>query len=163
MAQTLPMEQRGVSASSDERCPRGYIKDFKAAIKGCSEEIQENPQAAWAYYIRGQVNSQMRNGSSAAIADLTKAIELEPRNETYLQYRAILFIDSKAFEDAIADVNKSIELNPKNAYGYVVRAIVHVRRGNHEEAAEECNRALKIDPAEKLCNMYLASPPPTKR
>lgn len=163
LAQTLPMGQRGVSPPpSDEPCPRGYILDFKAAVKGCSEVIRENPQAAWAYNIRGQVNSAMGN-RSLAIADFTKAIELEPRNETYLLLRALVFIDSKAFEHAIADANKSIELNPKSAGGYVVRAIIHVRSGNDERAAQDCNHALKIDPTEERCTMLLASPPLTKR
>ena len=143
---------------SDEPCPRGYILDFKAAVRGCSKVIGENPQAAWAYNIRGQANSAMGN-RSLAIPDFSKAIELEPRNETYLLHRALLLMDTKAFEHAIADADKSIELNPKSAGGYVVRAIIHVRSGNDERATQDCNLALKIDPTQEVCKLLLASSP----
>ena len=126
-------------------CPRGYILDFKAAVKGCSEVIREDPRAAWAYYSRGGANSAMGN-TALAMADLTKAIELEPGNEHYLIFRALLFLHDNAFEHASADANKSIELNPKSAEGYLVRAIIHGKSGNFEGAAQDCNHALKIDP-----------------
>jgi tetratricopeptide (TPR) repeat protein len=143
-------------------CPRGYILDFKAAVKGCSEVIRENPQAAWAYYVRGSANSAMGK-TSLAIADLTKAIELEPGNAPYLLFRALLFLHDNAFEHAIADANKSIELNPTSADGYLGRAIIHGKSGNFEGAAQDCNHALKIDPETgESCKRVLALPPTAK-
>lgn len=143
-------------------CPRGYILDFKAAVKGCSEVIRENPQAAWAYYSRGSANSAMGN-TSLAMADLTKAIELEPGNAAYLLFRALLFAHDNAFEHAIADVNKSIDLNPKSADGYLARAIIYAKSGNFEGAAQDCNHALKIDPKTgESCKRVIASPPTAK-
>jgi len=143
-------------------CPRGYILDFKAAIKGCSEVIRENPQAAWAYYSRGSANSAMGD-TNLAMADVTKAIELEPGNAAYLLFRAMLFLHDNAFEDAIADANKSIELNPKSADGYLGRAIIHGKSGNFEGAAQDCAHAFKFDPVTGAsCKRVMASPPTAK-
>jgi hypothetical protein len=143
-------------------CPRGYILDFKAAVKGCSEVIRENPQAAWAYYSRGTANSAMGK-TSLAMADLTKAIELEPGNASYLLFRALLFLHDNAFEHAIADANKSIELNPKSADGYLGRAIIRGKSGNFEAAAQDCDHALKIDlETGESCKRVLAPPPTPK-
>src|SRR5262249_34884018 len=136
LAQIVPVERDVSPPPSNEPCARGYILDFKAAVKGCSEVIRENPEAACAYNIRAQVNTAMGK-NSLAIADFTKAIELEPRNETHLHDRALVFLDNKEFEHAIADANKSIELNPENARGYVVRAIIHRRAVTMKEVAPQ--------------------------
>lgn len=150
-AQPLPVEV--------PPCPRGYILDFRAAVKGCSEVIRENPKAAWAYYSRGSANSAMGE-TGLAMADLTKAIDLEPGNESYLLFRALLFLHQNAFQDAVADANKSIEQNLKSAEGYLVRAIIHLKSGDFERAARDCNDALKIDPKTgESCMRVLASRP----
>ena len=49
-----------------------------------------------------------------AIADCTKAIELEPKNAGVWWQRAVSYELLKQWDKALADFTKAIELDPKN-------------------------------------------------
>src|SRR5262249_14656680 len=49
------------------------------------------------------------------IADLSKAIKLDPKNAEFWSYRGNAYIGLHQYDKGIADLNKAIELDPKNA------------------------------------------------
>ena len=58
-----------------------------------------------------------------AIADYTKAIEINPNYASTYYNRGILKKDLKDYSGAIADYTKAIELDPNFAFAYVNRGI----------------------------------------
>ena len=74
-------------------------------------------QTAEDYYNRGNAkgNSQDYKG---AIADYTKAIELNPNFAAAYNNRGNAKSDLQDYLGAIADCTKAIELNPNYAYAY---------------------------------------------
>ena len=60
-----------------------------------------------------------------AIADYSKAIELDPKNAWALSNRANIYSQLKQWDKAIADYTKAIELDPKNAWAVFNRANIY--------------------------------------
>jgi tetratricopeptide (TPR) repeat protein len=118
-------------------------------IKGCTEVIRQNPRNAAAYYNRGLDYSLKFtiDGDAAAydraIADFTKAIEINPRDANYYNDRGGLEKDG---DRAIADYTKAVEVNPKFAVGYYNRAGCYEKKGDRDRAIADYRRALEIDP-----------------
>lgn len=102
-----------------------------------------------------------------AIAELTKAIELNPRlqaayynrGSVYLERAKKVYIErakkgeyDKAiadFDNAIADFSKAIELNPSDVDSYSQRGGTYTAKGEYELAAADFNKIIEIskDPA----------------
>ena len=66
-----------------------------------------------AYINRGHAKIQL-NDYSGAIADSTKAIEINPENEKAYINHGYAKIQLKDYSGAIEDLSKVIELNPNN-------------------------------------------------
>ncbi len=85
---------------------------------------------------------------SGAIADFTKAIEINPnyakayynRGEAYLS-RAEEKDDLDDYSVAIADFTKAIEINPKYAEAYLSRGVAKCDSGDEAGACEDWNKA----------------------
>jgi Flp pilus assembly protein TadD len=69
--------------------------------------------------LAANANTCMTNGQyECAIADLDQAIELDPKNATYLLNRGIAHAQNGEFDNAIADYSESIRLSPRNAVAF---------------------------------------------
>ena len=60
-----------------------------------------NPDAPEVYYAQAAYYSELNN-DSMALACMSKAADLNPENDTYLERLAITFINSRRFDDAIS-------------------------------------------------------------
>ena len=58
-----------------------------------------------------------------AIQDYSNAIELDPKNSSYLNNRGDVLYNLKRYEEAIQDYSKAIELDPKNGLYYYNRGM----------------------------------------
>jgi tetratricopeptide (TPR) repeat protein/tRNA A-37 threonylcarbamoyl transferase component Bud32 len=76
-----------------------------------------------------------------AIADLNRALELDPEGMHYHRQRASCYFNSKDFEKALADFNKAVQRNPKNGSYYLNRGYCLQALGRNEEAVEDFERA----------------------
>ncbi len=61
----------------------------------------------------------------AAIAEFTKAIEIDPECVKAYLNRAMCYNETGQPREAVADFSKAIELNPTDAYPYDQRAILY--------------------------------------
>ena len=126
--------------------------NLQEAIKLYSEAIQIKPDFAQSYSNRGFAYLRLGNNQQA-IADCTKAIELDPtfvKNAYINRGRAYSALGKK--QEAIADYNKAIELNPKSAYAYLNRGRVYSDLGNHRQAIADYSKAIELEP--KYANAY---------
>lgn len=125
---------------------------YAEAIVEYTRAIELRPDAT-AILNRGQDYMRMLQ-FDLAIADFTKAIEMNPIDAfAYLQ-RGIAYIN-KGFRDAtmyalaIADFTKSIDLNPDDAKLYDNRGYAYALSGQYVLAAADLNNAIRLskDPA----------------
>lgn len=102
------------------------------------------PDAAF-YQNRG--NSRFVLGEfDDAIADYTKAIELDPKQVTIFFSRGMAYLNKKNFNPAIADFDRVIELEPNEASAYYNRANALENTGNFEKALADYVKAGELEP-----------------
>ena len=75
-----------------------------------------------------------------AIAEFTKAIEIDPKSVKAYLNRAMCYNETGRPREAVADFSKAIELDPTDAYPYDQRAILY-RTVLNEPARAEADRA----------------------
>ena len=118
------------------------------ASEQSGEERREKEHAltAWDYIRRGtRANDEGRH--EEAIAEYTKAIELNPDNSTTYNRRGFAYDDLCQYEKAIEDYNKAIELNPGYAVAYNNRGFAYKNLEQYERAIEDYSKAIELDPS----------------
>lgn len=97
-----------------------------------------------AYNNRGIV--RLRNKEyDQAIADLTKAIDVDPKHGLAHANRGLAYSAKKEYERAIADLSKAIEINPNFAGAYSSRGFAHLAKKEYELAIADYNKAIEMD------------------
>ncbi len=115
--------------------------DFKKPAEqllACSQIIEsgENESAkrlGRAYYMRGS-HYHNKGQWKLAIADLTRAIEMDPDYAFSYGRRGEAFLNQGNFERAIADLSTAISMKPKYFMPRYHRAFAHVRTGDQKRA-----------------------------
>jgi len=118
-------------------CPTvSYYRDRLATVYVALAEVLKRagrlPEAEQAY--------------QRAIADRSKAIELDPKNGGLLDNRAIVYMHLKQWDKAIADWSKAIELDPKNVWRLGNRANVYMHLKQWDKAIADWSKAIELDP-----------------
>ena len=131
---------------------------IKAAVTvqatGCgpqssSAEVQITQPTAHDYYDRG-MKGVLLGDRKSAIADLTKAIEMDPKMTAAYDGRATGRLIEEDFDGAIADSTKVIELEPRNARAYQARGVAKLYKKEFASAAEDFSKAIELDPKNML-------------
>ena len=81
-----------------------------------------------------------------AIADYTRAIELDPKYASAYHNRGIAKSDKGDLDGAIADYSGAIELDPKFSAPYQGRGKARRIKGDLDGAIVDYNRAIELDP-----------------
>jgi lipoprotein NlpI len=96
------------------------------------------------YFNRGVV--EKANGDfDGAIADYTRAIELDPKYAAAYSNRGSAKQAKGDLDGAIADCNRAIELDPKDAMAHKNRGVVKKAKGDLEGAIADYNRTIELD------------------
>jgi tetratricopeptide (TPR) repeat protein len=109
------------------------------------------------YYNRGISYYGMKQWDKA-IADYTKAIELDPQYTDAYYNRGVSWDNAGEWEKAIADYSKAIELDPGYSKAYDNRGVICGKIGKLDMAIADCSKAIETDPksAEAYDNRGLA-------
>ena len=92
---------------------------------GLSEVIRLDPRPrSDAFWCLAAARAALHN-INGAIADFTKAIELDPKSSAYYLSRGIAFRDKGEVEKAIADLSEAIRLVKGNSFYYLTRGRMH--------------------------------------
>src|SRR5262249_25621993 len=114
------------------------------AIAGCTAVINSRTQpwsnVAIAYDNRG-LAYQAKREYDRAVADHTKAIELNPKYATAYNNRGIATGD---YDRAIADYNRAIELDPNFADAYLRRGLAYEGKGDSERSIADYTKAIVL-------------------
>jgi len=81
-----------------------------------------------------------------ALADFTRASEIDPANTRSFYYRASVHRVLGDLERALADLDRSLELNPFEFEALYARSQVERELGDFGRALADCDAALRIDP-----------------
>src|SRR5205814_611609 len=142
-------------------------KQYDLAIGNLSKAIELNPTLAEAYYWRGisylyKINSAQQTiqfqavdaGPSKGyevkyaqtIADLNKAIELDPQNAEWYGGRGGFYLFMNDAKKALEDINKAVEINPKYDEGFKALGSLYQMRNSNDKAIEYFSKAIEINP-----------------
>lgn len=87
-----------------------------------------------------------KGDKQGAIADYSKAIEVNPKVANAYYNRGNAYRDLGNNQTAIADFSKAIEINPKHTDAYNNRGNALFDSGNKQGAIADYNKAIEIDP-----------------
>jgi tetratricopeptide (TPR) repeat protein len=132
----------------------------KGLIQNDSRSIPKNAlvseKNAKYYYQSGNVK-RARGDYQGAIADYTRAIELNPKFDKAYFNRGLTKDNLGDYSAAIADYSKSLEILPNDFDAYNNRGVSKGKLGDYSAAMADFNRALKIDPNNSLALGNLAT------
>jgi tetratricopeptide (TPR) repeat protein len=123
--------------------PGGDREKTANSIKLALEIFAEDKEKLAGVYV---LRSQLQNDPKARLADLDKAIELDPDNTEILQQRAFSLIQSGKLDEAVEDLRTLFKKDPENI---VVAAALVEYLGRHnkpKEALEIANEVVKRQP-----------------
>jgi tetratricopeptide (TPR) repeat protein len=82
----------------------------------------------------------------SAIADFTKAIEINPKDVVAYGNRGLAWHKKGDYDKAIADFTKVTEIDPKYAPTYYNRGLTWEKKGDYDKAIADYSKAIEIDP-----------------
>ncbi len=83
-----------------------------------------------------------------AIADCTRAIELDPELALAYANRGGARVNRGEFEPAIADCSRALQLDPQLAVAFANRGGAYIGKGDIERCIADCSQALALNPDE---------------
>ena len=136
---------------------------FVPACQRGANSTTDNPQSAADYYNRG-VERQNKGDADGAIADYTKAIELDPKSFSAYNNRGNLKQDKGKVKEAVVDFQHAVSINPSHATAHFNLGHVYQGKKDYEGAIYEYTKAIEAKPDyamayanRGLCNLYLNS------
>ncbi|MBQ4403074.1 MAG: tetratricopeptide repeat protein, partial [Selenomonadaceae bacterium] len=129
---------------------RGYahytFEKYPQALADYDRALQIDSACLWVYMVRSSYYNHVKKDSKLAMADLNKAIELNPDKAGGYSMRSLLYKNAKQYQLALADINKTIELEPNEGYHYYFRGELYLELGDYNRALEDFNKVLELDP-----------------
>jgi tetratricopeptide (TPR) repeat protein len=124
---------------------------------GSPEEEQggDEPVDAAAYGRRGAAFAARRDFEHA-IADLTRACGLDPRNPEYLYQRGVVYRDNNQADLAAADFDRTLALKPDDLSALVARAQLRLRARDVAGATADLGAADRAASKEADIRLFLA-------
>jgi tetratricopeptide (TPR) repeat protein len=108
-------------------------------------DLDRSSQAAL-YRVRGS-GYRRRRRYEEALADLNRALELEPHDTLAPASRGVTYWLMGRYEEALADLNRVLELEPHDTWALANRGLTYQLMGRYEEALADFGRALELDPS----------------
>ncbi len=106
--------------------------------------VLDATENAKAYSARGAIFAK-RGQYDAALADMSRAIELDGFFVDAYSNRALTFLEMGRFDEAIADCSTILKMTPERAEMYELRAYVKSRKGDHQDALVDYDRSIQLD------------------
>ena len=117
----------------------GAIVELSSAI-----EISSSPTATQ-WIKSGEKNIRAYNAKDA-IADFTRAIEIDPNEELAFRRRGETFLVTGNLHRAIEDFNRAVSLNPMDAEAHLKRALAYTSLNRSDLAAPDYAAVMELAP-----------------
>jgi tetratricopeptide (TPR) repeat protein len=125
-----------------------------SVFTACSNVISLGKDAknlAIAYGKRGNAHHD-KGEYDRAIADYTRAVELNANDAVVYNNRGIAYRAKGDNDSAIADYTRVTEINPRDAVAYNNRGVAYRAKGNNDSAIADHTKAIELDP--ELASAY---------
>ena len=120
--------------------------DFEGAKETYATLIKSYPKFDGAYFGRAKLNVE-KGDTAAAIADVTRAIELNGNSANSYILRANLRLEKEEdYAGALADIDNAIKLLPRQAGLYVNRAFIRYKLDDYVGAMADYDLAIEMEP-----------------
>lgn len=125
------------------------VDDYGSMLTNSDKAIQYLPKKdkesrGVAFNLRSSAYSGLGQ-QDLALADISEAINLDPKNVDYLNSRAQIYFEQFQYELADADAKKITELEPGNPLGWLCLGRNADARKDYDKAIEHYNYAVKLD------------------
>ncbi len=117
--------------------------DFDRAIQYYTADIDREPQNANHYLARAACLLNVLQ-KERAVADVERALKLNPNNALALQLRGEIYSIDKNFEAALDSFARAHEINPNWSVPYFDRGSVFLEKKEYQPALEEFNKAISL-------------------
>ncbi len=104
-----------------------------------------DPVDAGSYNRRGTV-FLLKGDNVHAVADFTKAAQLDPKNPKTWYNLGVANYDLGHAEQAVSDFSRALELNPIDVLARMARAELYLSRGDEKRATQDFDYAVGISP-----------------
>ena len=125
--------------------------DAPSMESGSSDELAD----AAAYSRRGMAFAARRDYPHA-LADLTRACELDPTVADYFYQRGAVYREDQQFDRAAADLDRALELKPDHLSALQTRALLRLRLKDIAGATADLASADRAAPKEADIRLFLA-------
>ncbi len=132
----------GITVEQNGQKVTGWVTP--GALKRKAGAVVDNAAAVAAFE---QGYAAHRKGKfSAAIADYTEAIRLDPNYAKAYNNRAMAYQAKRDLNRAIADFSAAISISPTLAAAYLNRGLAFLSEGNVNNALDDFTEAIRLDP-----------------
>jgi tetratricopeptide (TPR) repeat protein len=121
-------------------CSIVLIASIFLASYACGEEAKED------HFSKG--TECLNNGMyDNAIAELSKAIEINPNNALAYNNRGSAYYSEGRYDQAISDYSKAIDINPTLDKPYYSRGLAYGTKKNLDQAMTDYTKAIDLNPS----------------
>jgi tetratricopeptide (TPR) repeat protein len=140
-------ELTALLVKADEFDDKSYTQTVRCILKDDEHCV---PNANFVYAMCLARQGDITN----ALANIDRAIELEPLEYQYFFFRGILSVFNGSYEEAIRSFEMAIELNPMFVLGVYQKGLVQQLVGKSEDATQTLSHAINLHPS--LAIAYLS-------
>ena len=148
----LALPQPALAQTAKDPCWQGAVatqaKDFRKAVAEFDQCLQQpallDTDRVKVLRFRAKGHEALGN-YDAAVADLTGALELDPKHKFARNERASVFLKKGENDRALQDLNDALDRDPGNARTYTLRGQANTQLGNRDAAMEDFDAAIARD------------------
>lgn len=127
---------------------RLIAEDWDGVISDTNKALLVNhdgPKEAARLYSGRAVALHQKRDLERAIADYTKAIELDPDDVWNYRQRARVLSECGANVRALEDCNKALEIDPENHVSYKIRGEIRFAQKEYDLVIADCTKSIELN------------------
>ncbi len=137
------------------------LKRFDDIVRILTPRIEAAPDNGALYRMRGQAYLLKSDSDEAsgekALADLDKAVELDPRDAQAMLIRGEYYFDKGEVDNANKNVNEALSIEPGLVRGVLMRSMIAAREKRYTDAINDMELIVRANPNNDQIVMQLAS------
>lgn len=135
--------------AKSDRLSKCRTGDLDSRIAACSEIIERGGREAKRNQLAALINRaaayRAKGEARGALADLDKALELNPKSPPALLERASLYLAKRDLDKAIAGFTAAIAVRPNSAAAFFGRGEAFLAKGDLGRAIADYDKVLRLD------------------
>ncbi len=120
------------------------LEQYEVAEKFFEVLLRRFPDYTPGYLTRAQMYLE-QGDTIRAMADLDKAIEIDPYTAQSFSARGLLYLQQKEYNKALADLDEAIRLDPYFTGNYINRGLVKYHLNDLRGAMADYDRVIEMD------------------